>query len=1618
MIKDIQELNFPRYASLSHAECNMLDMGDKTITTQVKIDGQITPDFSYDWEVEFKGEKYLMPLRKPQGAKENTSFDSVIDLTFQHWAIYQLKRWYFFTIQPSISGTVVPDKYISSVSLNLKDFCNLFGQVLDYYYGDKISINLNPKWEYKHESTSIEISHSYIWDVLIKFYELFAVRWQIEPNGDLDHYVIKVGYPATEIDHTFEYGFKGGLLKVERQVQSDEIKNLIIGRGGTTNLPKYYFKKSPDESLFRTDPDWVEELADNYFDRLRGATFRSYVQGWKAAHKEKYPGYIPTTLHYTDVPWAWEKGNTDSKFDPVEFVADEIIPLEWVDGKDRQIEIYRDYKAWIRHGSSIDKYGVLLGGIEDNDDIYPTIQGTGKDIVVDFEQITSDEVEESVKNDSVLTTLDQFRKTFRDIEAQKYINIKIQSPYTFTVDAGKHANLTGKTRITRVVFKGKSEEIVTNAELLNDTVRVYPVNGNGSISASGIPEGEYRIEIEATIHNLNLEDKTIDIEVGFESPKLVQSTIGDKQWAGTFNIWIGNVWDTEKGIDEDGIAISETPEQYAERVWKPILGDREGGEAAVVFTTGALAISDDYEFKIPQGAWPVYDTSRVFEEKKEDGSVVRHQSHWRLILAKSDAELETTGLYIPSTKKQGKPGNKFVFIGTEMIHKYTLWAEQRLFRVKEDHLRETKEILPTWVVTTDRVRLNNEGRPNALIDKLKLGAALRLADKRFITTTDDNGTVVPSSAETLYLQSIKLTYREPSESDAALNPDVEIVLSDKYTTNASPVATMQGEIDAIQYQIGSISNIEQIVRVVGDKLYLRKDGLTDRSYSPTEFVSLLSSDNFREGAVGGSGWGFYRDVDGNSVLEIDKAIIRQDMQVNNLVINQITARGGMIIESLASMEVSAVEETDDSYICYFDQKGGTVANLFSLKDIAYCHRYNADNTSLSYYKMIVTEIGEDSITLGKTPYDGEGKPQVGDVIVHYGNVRLKERQYVIIRDVLGGGYERFIAGLSSVNSTGYEYYFAGYQSSSGYRFFLGEKNEHYLEFVNGRLNIKGELSLESSVTMPDGQSTTLGGYINNNRTTAKTEYSRDGAEDTWHSTYEAGDKYMRQSFDNGATWTDPIRISGADGESYSIEPSVPVVQVSTWFDTGKETDETTGEDKEVITNEIIEYDVPGITYKTYKITEGGRELILNAIVKAKVLFTDGTKSDDIEMSKTSSLLLSQFSKPILAVEFYMYMKITTGLFVKTELVAVAVVPFVIAVENYKSLFRNTTQELLSVKEVQKGAQKEMSEIKQTATDISLTVGESGGYGNLLDNTGDALNWGQAWIDKSSVSQGMRWTQMADYDRTASGLVYETLIPTLDSPNMIIDIQDKERSRCIIFFFNSNKTYTGTCIELDASTIGKAFPIPTEVQYIGVFIYSGRYNGIPVPVEDIHRLKPMLEYGTVSHDYADYGQGLKGSGIYLDKHNIILKSELIQILGNLSLSGYIMHPEKYINLKNIDRYTYNYSETVIPLRILDFKKIGSLNIFFTGSNSNVSQLRLPSFFKEYTEDYYNALQFVGNRLTLHNRSQTELGIQTGTNTLALRPGYCVMLDCVLEDMGDGYETCYWKGAGNLMMSLNV
>lgn len=1001
MIKDIIEINFPDYATLDQATVTINDMGDRTISAQVKIDGSVVPDFSFDWEVEFKGERYIHPVREPQGLKDNTSRRSKIDLTFHHWAIYEMKREYFMEMASTTAGTAIADKYIASLGLNLGDFVTAFNLVLNHYFGGKIVMKLNPDWQYGTEASFMAISYSYIWDVLQQMHEIYGVRWTIKTNAE-GVCEILMGYPAEEVSHIFEYGFEGGLLSIQRQVQSTNIRNRLLGRGGEKNLPYRYFKDAdPKNPLFKADPDWVPELANIAFTELRGKTFRDYVKGWKA---KRYNGSV-----MTQPTEAYLAGYNASKFDPMEYVEDK---------------------------DSIEKYGVLVGALENNEEIYPSIQGApgNIDAIVDAEQVTDDDVDSAVENDSVTTNLESGHQTYRNAPANSTVTIETLTKRYFSVPEGKVGNLSMSLTATgKYSDFGDYEE--TYPILKSDTVKVTIHNKttgaeikSSSVPVVDIPAGDYYYMISADVETNY--DRTSMVTLNIESVYLYTSTPDKSEgWKQTFDIWVRNIWNSSRNA-------GETDQQYADRVWAPILGDRMGGEARVVFTSGWLSFSSDWEFPI---------VGYAFDNSKSG-------SEWKLTLAKSEAELEASGKYIPYEGYNASAGDRFFFIGIDMPYEYVTWAEERLDNYKRDALLQTANINPTWVIKTDKVRLNQE-RINEkdekvkLIDSLNIGSQIRLASKQFIS----------DAYETLYVQSMTYSW----QADTLLHPDIEIVVSDKVASVKNPVAQIQSSIESIQRQVGNLSNIQQIIRQICDKLYLRKDGFSDISKSPTRFLGKISGENFRPGQIGGRDWGIYRDENGNAILEADKFVARQGILVNELIVSEATYVGGLQINSAASMNITVVEEIEDGYVCFFDQKQGSVTNKFVVDDVVLCQRFDADQTVVKFYKARVIAVSEDSVTLSKIEVNGTGIPAVDDAIIQYGNYSDKTRQYVIVRDVIGGGYERMLMGLDSVESDGVEYYFAGKSADSTARWFVGG-TEQFAKYEDGQLTIKGNIFVTGS----------------------------------------------------------------------------------------------------------------------------------------------------------------------------------------------------------------------------------------------------------------------------------------------------------------------------------------------------------------------------------------------------------------------------------------------------------------------------------------------------------------------------------------------------------------------------
>ena len=872
MIRDLKKIKFPEYARITDVSVSLLDMGDRTITLTIKVDGSIAPDFSEDWIIEFKGERYIHSARKPQGTKDNSALSATYNLTFRHEAIIELQRYYFVEMASTETGTVIPDKYDVPLGLTLPNFIIAFNNVLNYYFNGKIKAVLNSDWEASEVPSYVEINYSYIWDVLQKVYDIYNVRWVIErADAESDNYLIKFGYPAKDATHVFEYGYNGGLLKVERQVQSTDIKNIILGRGGDQNLPYRYFKaKDPNNPNYAADPDAIPELQNIYFTELRSAEFRSYVQGWAYKH---HGGKVNITN--TAVDWAWTKGYTDEKFDPVEYVKDD---------------------------ASIAEYGELWGALDNNEEIYPSMEGLDDDIIA-VDEITDDGSGSSSGEEEGGggSPSDPLSETISGVDLEIGDMAKADTHYqpprvttrSFTWESEDFTipeNMEGTVTFGTVTLKATG--ISTTMELkdgafqktsvlnggiekkLDCTVNLFIKNRNTGMTpnpASLLP-GTYYVTFSGGFKNSSEQDVK-NVHAVLATSSIVRKAApseggggGGSEETNVFHIWIKNIWNTQK---QDG----ETNEAYAERVWVPILGT-DSEEASVSFRTGLLSVSD-YNFRIVHTS---KDEAVVFDESKTN--TAGEKSHWRLTLERSDAEYEATGKLLPNSQINAKEGDRFYFTGIELPFEYVYSAELRLHNYKQDRLLLVKDIQPTWVVSIDKVRANNlkDEEIEPIVSQLQVGAKIRLRDKRFMPDVE------PYVEQ--YVQSVTYSWKEPSTNNLYIYPDIEVVLSDDVVASQNPVETLSGKVDALERQIGSsgigVSNLQQLIRAIGDRMFLRKD----RDDMTNFLISFFGGAVFGNQGFASGPTGFGARIDRNGVGEMEALTLRRFLEVPELRFNR------------------------------------------------------------------------------------------------------------------------------------------------------------------------------------------------------------------------------------------------------------------------------------------------------------------------------------------------------------------------------------------------------------------------------------------------------------------------------------------------------------------------------------------------------------------------------------------------------------------------------------------------------------------------------------------------------------------------------------------------------------
>ena len=1017
---------------ISTFEFTESDMGESSISTTVLFDKE--QDFHPDWYVMYNGEKFRLGVRKPTGKKDASSLSTSYTLVFKSER-EDLKRYTFMDFIELGTGNPQPNSYNVPLYATLSEFVDRFNVNLKYYMGSRWLMILPDDYVESNNAISMSFDNITLWDVLLQVYELFGVRWAIrEIDGVMQ---IQVGFLSDEVEHIFEYGKNNGLVSIERNNSLERIVTRLRGRGSDRNLPPDYFHVGDD--------DTTPELQSMYFKNLMPKAFRDYIRGYKKGEGQG--------------TWAYNQGVSDKvagkPLNPVDYVV-----------SDKE-----------------DLWGISYGAIDANEEIFPTLQGITRDgvrldEVLFAEQVLQDKVSEPTEAESIVIGTggeassvgycgDEGSYGYNCTEGISFTLLTdefVVEPAinTVAISIGTDASFINADGILEPIGFGKDTTVLADItlELLDTNIAPGNVIATHSLSndnlytwrLNDVAPGKYRFRANVSWSaNLKYESSIKNVKVTIKS-RLFEGQIfgynseGDRhEFKETFDIEIRDVW----GIARED---NESDEDYTYRVWGPLAVSEE---MTVMFSDGSLA-GEDYEFRV------VGFTSESDNLKLVITNAIKPiKEGWRLTLQKSDAEVEASGMYLPNTMQNAKEGDHFFFVNIAMPYDpYVYEAEARVDAWLDGQLSSLDEEFPSFTVSPSKIFCSNFKEVN----KLQAGSKIRIR----------NTALIGESYTSLYIQSLTKRY-----SDSSLNPDWSLVVSDQIIATGNPVSTLEGSVKLLSQQVYSNRQaVKEAIKALSDT-FLRKDGIRDVSYSPTEFTERVelrdgvADKDFNRGDISGKGFGVYTDGNGNRVVEADILVGRIGARFNEVVINQTSYSGGKQVFSAAGMTVSRVEVLEDVYRCYFDTKNGTIDNLFAVNDGAYSQRF-AGAGIRTYWNRVVA-VGPDYIDLSKTDcLDSNINPLVGDNIVQLGNSVNKSRQAALIIDMMrdGGGLVTWyddITGYTlnkkdSVNIGRVEGKTWLQVFGSGY---IGARDEsQYMKYENGKLSIKGRL--EVGTTLADG----------------------------------------------------------------------------------------------------------------------------------------------------------------------------------------------------------------------------------------------------------------------------------------------------------------------------------------------------------------------------------------------------------------------------------------------------------------------------------------------------------------------------------------------------------------------
>lgn len=385
-------------------------------------------------------------------------------------------------------------------------------------------------------------------------------------------------------------------------------------------------------------------------------------------------------------------------------------------------------------------------------------------------------------------------------------------------------------------------------------------------------------------------------------------------------------------------------------------------------------------------------------------------------------------LQLPSEPLIPAPGDEYILWNIRIPESYYPAAEQEYKEAVDRFMADNRKDVSVWQASTDFTVIERRALDLQPGQRIRLESAEAFPDTGFRETriVSISRSVVRPGSMTLKMSDVLSTGRiSRIESNIA---SVER-LTKQVSSEFPDIIRSWEETPASDTTLYSSRKSER------EFLNKRRGGTVEADVIFDKDITIggsVVSKDFRQGDFSGSGFGAYRDGNGNAVLEADILKIRKEAIFNEAVINQVTFRVGATVFSNGGCEITRVEELETAFRCYYDNKEGRRYSGLTAGDQVRCQRYDpTQHTIIKYYWRLVTAVGEDYVELSKSDADGSASPEEGDEIAQFGNRSDITRQSAIVINPLDGGSVEVYAHIDAYSLSEKNYVGMGVNPQTG-----------------------------------------------------------------------------------------------------------------------------------------------------------------------------------------------------------------------------------------------------------------------------------------------------------------------------------------------------------------------------------------------------------------------------------------------------------------------------------------------------------------------------------------------------------------------------------------------------------